>query len=85
MRITIELDEKHKTALIKLAADRGERGFSGLINEAVARYLRELEMDERRKRLESFDAAVAAFDANPDFGERLEEHVRELSGRWRTR
>lgn len=39
MRTTIEIDDDKLVKLKKLAAERGERGFSGLIDEALERYL----------------------------------------------
>ncbi len=41
MRTTIELSAEHRARLLELAARRGEKGFSGLIEEAVALYLRQ--------------------------------------------
>ncbi|MBI5610200.1 MAG: ribbon-helix-helix protein, CopG family [Deltaproteobacteria bacterium] len=39
MRTTIELDDDYRGRLLELAARRGQKGFSDLINEAVGRYL----------------------------------------------
>ncbi|MBK7726233.1 MAG: hypothetical protein IPI33_13655 [Dehalococcoidia bacterium] len=39
MRTTIEIDEAKLVKLKKMAAERGERGFSVLINETLERYL----------------------------------------------
>jgi predicted transcriptional regulator len=39
MRTTIELPDEQRAKLLELAAKRGEKGFSGLIQEAVAAYL----------------------------------------------
>jgi len=38
MRTTIELEDRHRAALLRLAAERGEKGFSGVLNEAVEAY-----------------------------------------------
>ncbi len=41
MRTTIELPEEKRALLVALAAKRGLRGYSALINEAIDFYLRE--------------------------------------------
>ncbi len=43
MRTTIQLAEDQKARLQRLAAERGERGCSRVVQEAVTRYLAELE------------------------------------------
>ena len=40
MRTTIELTDEQRTELIRLAAERGQKGFSLIIQEAVDEYLR---------------------------------------------
>ena len=39
MRTSIELDDELRAALMSLAAKRGLRGYSSLVQEAVAKYL----------------------------------------------
>ncbi len=46
MRTTIDLPEDQHRALSALAARRGLRGFSPLIQEALAVYLQHLDLDE---------------------------------------
>lgn len=41
MRTTIELSDVHRARLLALAAERGEKGFSALVAEAVEQYLRQ--------------------------------------------
>jgi hypothetical protein len=51
MRTTIELKPNHRSRLIAIAAKRGEKGFSSVLNEAVESYLsEEAERDSRRQR-----------------------------------
>jgi hypothetical protein len=38
MRTTIELDDDVRVALIRRASERGERGFSSLVNEVLRRH-----------------------------------------------
>jgi hypothetical protein len=39
MRTTIEMKPEHRARVVKLAAERGEKGFSTLIAEALDLYL----------------------------------------------
>src|SRR5690606_23745439 len=39
MRTTVEITDEQRVELLRLAAQRGEKGFSGLVREAIARYL----------------------------------------------
>ena len=43
MRTTIELDDEHRAKLLEISARRGEKGFSGIIGEALDAYLDSLE------------------------------------------
>lgn len=46
MRTTVEISEEQHRALSALAQRRGLRGFSHLVQEALASYLRDLDHDE---------------------------------------
>jgi hypothetical protein len=51
MRTTVELKPEHRSRLIAIAAKRGEKGFSTVLNEAVEAYLsEEAERDARREK-----------------------------------
>jgi predicted transcriptional regulator len=50
MRTTIELKDESRARLLALAARRGEKGFSALIDEAVDMYLEATDADEQRRR-----------------------------------
>jgi predicted transcriptional regulator len=39
MRTTVEIRDEHRARLLELAARRGEKGFSSLIEEALEQYL----------------------------------------------
>jgi hypothetical protein len=41
MRTTIELSEEQRAELLRLAAQRGQKGFSALIQEALDGYLKQ--------------------------------------------
>jgi hypothetical protein len=50
MRTTIELKSESRARLLEVAARRGEKGFSRLINEAVDLYLETVAAGEERRR-----------------------------------
>jgi len=64
MRTTIEMEDKHRAALLALAARRGETGFSALVREAIDGYLRSIEREPaRRKRALRTRGALSAKEA----------------------
>lgn len=79
MRTTVEIDDVHRAELLKLAAERGEKGFSRLIQEALDLYMRQ----HRARR----DAVVKALALQGTFtvgeGDALEASTRRLRGKWR--
>ncbi len=79
MRTTIEMKETQRAELLKLAAQRGEKGFSALVGEAIDLYLAQF-----RSRGEAVRKAQAVRGILSD-GEAAElaTSVRELRGRWR--
>ena len=40
MRTTIEIKPDHRARVLKLAAQRGEKGFSAVVSEALERYFK---------------------------------------------
>lgn len=50
MRTTIELTDAQRGKLLELAAERGEKGFSRLVQEAVDQYLAWNETQKERVR-----------------------------------
>lgn len=69
MRTTIELDDDQRVALATLAAERGLRGISPLIREAVDAYLASLRSD-------GLDAFLALRGSVTDeAADALESHV----------
>ncbi|MFN0145968.1 MAG: hypothetical protein ACKVT1_05620 [Dehalococcoidia bacterium] len=81
MRTTIELSDERRAALQKLAAERGEKGFSRLIGEAVDELLAR---ESKAERLECGRRALDALDAiSPEFGEHLHATLKELRTTWR--
>lgn len=79
MRTTIELSDRQRAKLLELAAERGEKGFSRLVQEAIDRYL-----EENAARSERVRAALeVAGSLDEESAAALEESVRRLRGTWR--
>lgn len=79
MRTTVEIRDEYRAKLLELAARRGEKGFSGLVQEAVAKYLAEAERREDTVR----DAQQVIGKLTEAEARALEEAVRTLRARWR--
>ena len=79
MRTTIELPNTLRARLLELAARRGEKGFSGIVREAIESYLYGLDARETARRR----AAESLGSLTEDEGMRLEEAARRLRERWR--
>jgi len=79
MRTTVEITSDHRAQLLKLAAQRGEKGFSSLIREALDLYMRQ----HRGRR----DAVARALEAEGSFSDEeadaLGASVRAARERWR--
>jgi hypothetical protein len=59
MRTTVELKPEHRSALLALAARRGQKGFSQVLEEAIDTYLRnETDRKKRRARLLSLEGTL---------------------------
>ena len=72
MRTTIELEDRQRIALATLAAERGLRGISPLIREAVDTYLANLAPEQ----LDAFLALRGS--VGEDDAEALERHVADV-------
>jgi hypothetical protein len=78
MRTTVEIKAEQRAKLLELAARRGEKGFSTLIQEAIDLYLagqRGEEAVERAKALQGF--------LRPEEADELEADTRRIRGQWR--
>jgi hypothetical protein len=65
MRTTVEMKPEHRTALLALAAQRGQKGFSSVLAEAIDEYLKGERGDNRRRReLLSLGGILAPEDAS---------------------
>jgi predicted transcriptional regulator len=79
VRTTIELKDESRAKLLEIAARRGEKGFSHLIDEAVEQYLRTQEADQTRRA-----AALALRGSLADDGvDELRNVVASIREEWR--
>jgi predicted transcriptional regulator len=79
MRTTIELSDQYRARLLELAARRGEKGFSSIVEEALGRYF--AREDRRREVVDRALAALGSF--SPEEADRLDEEVEKLRRSWR--
>lgn len=79
MRTTVEITDAQRAELLKIAAQRGEKGFSALIREALDLYMR-----QHRARREAVEKALALQGSfSDDEADELERSVALLRGKWR--
>jgi len=79
MRTTVEITAEQRAQLLKLAARRGEKGFSGLVREALETYLADQKkLDEKRKRALKLKGALTDRE-----GEELLEATKRMRKTWR--
>jgi predicted transcriptional regulator len=79
MRTTVEISDSQRARLLKLAAERGEKGFSRLVGEALERFL--AEEGSRKERIQNALALEGTFgDAS---AEAIEASVRRIRSTWR--
>jgi predicted transcriptional regulator len=79
MRTTIDLPDEQRAKLLELAAKRGEKGFSVLVQEAVAAYLAQhASGGDRVKRALALRGSLRG-----DEGDKLLEAAEEARRAWR--
>lgn len=79
MRTTVEIPDAQRARLLELAARRGEKGFSGIVQEALARYLAdEDDLEEARR-----DALAVIGTLSERSAAQLEDATRRARERWR--
>lgn len=78
MRTTIEMDPEHRAKLLEIAARRGERGFSGVVAEAIETYLTHRDdIEGRQKKALSLKGSLNAEDA-----EDIREEIEKIREKW---
>lgn len=79
MRITIKIKDEYRTHLLALAARRGQKGFSGIVEEALALYFSKLEGEETNcQKALSLKGILADQEV-----EQIRETTFELRSSWR--
>jgi hypothetical protein len=79
MRTTVEMKTEHRSALLALAARRGEKGFSNVLADAIEEYL-DGERDRGQRRKELFLLAGSLSDEE---AEALRAEVKAVREHWR--
>lgn len=79
MRTTVELTQSQRARLLKLAAERGEKGYSSLVREAINRYLDD--ETDRKSRVEAAVRVLGTLDESS--ADRMTETARNIRESWR--
>lgn len=79
MRTTIEISDPTRAKLLELAARRGEKGFSSIVQEALDEYFQ----TEAARRARTERALATLGSLGTADAEHLEAEVRELRRTWR--
>jgi predicted transcriptional regulator len=78
VRTTIDLPDEQRARLLEIAARRGDKGFSGIIQEALDLYLR-----NQQNSLAIEQAIQSRGTFSEDEADALEASARELRENWR--
>ena len=79
MRTTVEIDDAQRGELLKLAAQRGEKGFSAVVREALDLYIRQ----QRAKKEAVAQALKLQGSLRDDEADALEASIVQLREKWR--
>jgi predicted transcriptional regulator len=79
MRTTVEISDSQRAKLLKLAAERGEKGFSRLVGEALERFLEE--EGSRKDRIQNALALEGTF--GNEAADAIEASARRIRSTWR--
>lgn len=75
----MEIDDAQRAELLKLAAERGEKGFSSVVREALTLYIR-----QHRARRDTVAQALALQGSfSDDEADALEASALQLREKWR--
>jgi hypothetical protein len=78
MRTTIDLSEAHRAALLRLSAQRGHKGFSRIVADAIDAYLGGLGLDDERGAAQRLRGVLS-----PGAADELETRTRAIRESWR--
>jgi len=79
MRTTVEISDEQRAQLLKLAAQRGEKGFSSLIREALDLYMKQ----HRARREAVANALRVGGTFSDEEADALQDSVGKLREVWR--
>ena len=79
MRTTVEIDDSQRAELLKLAAQRGDKGFSRIVREALDVYFKQ----HRAKREVVAQALKLQGSFSDGEADALQASVLQLRERWR--
>jgi len=79
MRTTVEIRDEYRARLLEIAARRGLKGFSGIVEEALERYL----LAEEGRDLARRRALAARGSLSEEEADELEARTAELREDWR--
>ncbi len=79
MRTTIEIPDEQRAKLLEAAAKRGEKGFSSIVQQALADYFAAEE--RRQERVRQALGVIGKLDAEE--ADDLAKSVRKLRRSWR--
>lgn len=78
MRTTVEISKEHRTELLRLAGERGLKGFSSIIREALDFYLKKSGGAKSENPVLKLKGILNEKDARL-----LEAHTKEMRNNWR--
>lgn len=79
MRTTVEIADEHRAKLLEIAARRGEKGFSCIVGEAIALYLKQVrENEDKRKKAQGARGTLSSKEADE-----LREEIICVREHWR--
>jgi predicted transcriptional regulator len=79
MRTTVEITDEQRSRLLAIAASRGMKGFSTVVQEALEVYL--ASQETKKKQIEAALALKGSLDAND--GQTLEDNCTAIRNNWR--
>lgn len=79
MRTTVEMKPEHRSRLLALAAKRGEKGFSGALEEALESYFEAEGQRERRAK----EALALRGSLRPEEADELSARTQTIRADWR--
>lgn len=80
MRTTVEIRDDLRARLLALAAERGEKGYSRIVEEALERYLSD--EDRSQERLSGLLALRGSL--SDEDAQAVRDEIRKLRASWRT-